>query len=187
MVQGLHGGIPLSRGEFAVGLRTRSHRRPLFLILMPMSFGMGSPCGSSVLVGPHLITNEGCHWWLLLLLLLHSRLQTPTGRARCQKPKGPSREDSPVRKEKILERKKNTTTIKPSNNKKFDKSKLKVKKKKKKIFKKTEGHKADYSPSTPNKNALAPILNFCSSVASTIMLGSSFHNLVVAGMKHLEY
>ena len=42
---------------------------------------------------------------LLLLLLLHSRLQTPTGRARCQKPKGPSREDSPVRKEKILERK----------------------------------------------------------------------------------
>ena len=44
---------------------------------------------------------------LLLLLLLHSRLQTPTGRARCQKPKGPSREDSPVRKEKILDRKKN--------------------------------------------------------------------------------
>ena len=58
MVQGLPGGIPLSRGEFAVGLRTRSHRRPLFLILMPMSFGMGSPCGSSVLVGSHLITNE---------------------------------------------------------------------------------------------------------------------------------
>ena len=125
--------------------------------------------------------------YLLLLLLLHSRLQTPTGRARCQKPKGPSREDSPVRKEKILERKKNTTTIKPSNNnKKFDKSKLKVKKKKKNL-KKTEGHKADYSPSTPNKNTLAPILNFCSSAASTITLGSSFHNLVVAGMKHLEY
>ena len=43
----------------------------------------------------------------LLLLLLHSKLQTPTGRARCQKPEGPSREDSPVRKEKILERKQN--------------------------------------------------------------------------------
>ena len=40
--------------------------------------------------------------WIRLLslsLLLHSRLQTPTGRARCQKPEGPSREDSPVRKE----------------------------------------------------------------------------------------
>ena len=49
-----------------MGLRTRSHRRPLFLILMQMSFGMGSPCGSSVLVGSHLITNEGCHWWLAL-------------------------------------------------------------------------------------------------------------------------
>ena len=57
----------------------------------------------------------------------------------------------------------------------------------KKYKKKTEGHKADYSPSTPNKKASAPILNFCSSIASTIMLGSSFHNLVVAGMKHLEY
>ena len=74
--------------------------------------------------------------------------------------------------------------IKLSNNdKKFNKSKLKVNKKKSL----TEGHKADYSQSTPNKKALAPILNFCSSVASTIMLGSSFHNLVVAGMKHLEY
>ena len=52
---------------------------------------------------------------------------------------------------------------------------------------KTEEHKEDYSPSAHNKKALAPILNFCSSVASTIMLGSSFHNLVVAGMKHLKY
>ena len=63
---GLHGGIPLLRGEFAVGLLTRSHRRHLFLIPMPMSFGMGSPCGSCVLVGSHLITTEGCHWWLAL-------------------------------------------------------------------------------------------------------------------------
>ena len=74
--------------------------------------------------------------------------------------------------------------IKPNNNKKFDKTKLEVKKKK---YLETEGHKADYSPSTPSRGALAPILNFCSSVASTIMLGSSFHNLDVAGMKHLAY
>ena len=101
---------------------------------------------------------------------------------RPQQGRQPSKE-----RENHWKEKKNTTAIKPSNNnKKFNKSKLKVKKKKK-IFKKTEGHKADYSPSTPNKNALAPILNFCSSVASTIMLGSSFHNLVAEGMKHLEY
>ena len=30
-------------------------------------------------------------------------------------------------------------------------------------------------------------ITFGSSLASTIMLGSSFHNLVVSGMKHLEY
>ena len=39
--------------------------------------------------------------YTLLLLSLHSRLQTPTGRARCQKPEGPSKEDSPVRKRKL--------------------------------------------------------------------------------------
>ena len=44
----------------------------------------------------------------------------------------------------------------------------------------------DYGLSTPNKNALAPSLNFCSSTASIIMLGSSFHNLVAAGLKDLE-
>ena len=38
-------------------------------------------------------------------LLLHSRLQTPTGKARRQKTEGSSREDSPVWKEKTLERK----------------------------------------------------------------------------------
>ena len=42
-----------------------------------------------------------------LLLSLYSRLQTPTGRTRRQKPKGPSREDSLVRKKKTLERKEN--------------------------------------------------------------------------------
>ena len=42
-----------------------------------------------------------------VLLLLHSRLQTLTGRAKSQKPEGPSREDSPVRKEKTSERKEN--------------------------------------------------------------------------------
>ena len=34
---------------------------------------------------------------------------------------------------------------------------------------------------------LTPVLNLWSSWDSTIQLGSSFHNLVVAGMKHLQY
>ena len=38
-------------------------------------------------------------------------------RARCQKPKGPSREDSPVRKEKILDRKKKKINKKYNNDK----------------------------------------------------------------------
>ena len=58
---------------------------------------------------------------LLLLLLLHSRLQAPTGRAKSQKPEGLSREDSPVRKEKISERKENNHEIN-NNNKRFDKT-----------------------------------------------------------------
>ena len=58
---------------------------------------------------------------LLLLLLLHSRLQAPTGRAKSQKPEGPSREDSPVRKEKISERKENNHETN-NNNKRFDKT-----------------------------------------------------------------
>ena len=45
----------------------------------------------------------------------------------------------------------------------------------------------DYGPSTPNKKALAPSLNFCSFAASTVLLGSSLHNLVADEMKHLEY
>ena len=40
----------------------------------------------------------------LWFLLLCFRPQTPTGRAWWQKPKGPSREDSPVRKRKIIGR-----------------------------------------------------------------------------------
>ena len=35
-----------------------------FLFHRPISFGMRSPCGSSVVVGSHLITNKGFHWWL---------------------------------------------------------------------------------------------------------------------------
>ena len=66
MVQGLRGGIPLSRGEFAVFFRTRSHRWPLFLFLVPLSFGMRSPSGSGVLVSSHLIANDGCCWSLAL-------------------------------------------------------------------------------------------------------------------------
>ena len=41
---------------------------------------------------------------VLLAILLHSRVLTPTGRVRCQKPEGPSREDSPAWKEKIIDR-----------------------------------------------------------------------------------
>ena len=37
-----------------------------FSVLMPLSFGMRSPYGSSVLVGSHLITNDSCHWCLAL-------------------------------------------------------------------------------------------------------------------------
>ena len=51
---------------------------------------------------------------------------------------------------------------------------------------KTEEQRVDYNPSTPNKMELSQSLNMCSSVASTIMLGRSLHNLVVDGMKHLE-
>ena len=39
------------------------------------------------------------------LVLLHSRLQTPTGRVGRQKPEGHSREDSPVKKEKTFRKK----------------------------------------------------------------------------------
>ena len=46
------------------------------------------------------------------------------------------------------------------NGKITDATKKKKKKKKKYDGKKTEEPKADYSPSTPNKKALAPILNF---------------------------
>ena len=37
------------------------------------------------------------------------------------------------------------------------------------------------------KNALEPTSNFCRSEDSTTTLGSSFHSLVVLGMKLLEY
>ena len=48
----------------------------------------------------------------LLLLLLSARLQTPTGRAKCHKPEGTSREGNP-KKEKINknEGKKDKNTI----------------------------------------------------------------------------
>ena len=45
----------------------------------------------------------------------------------------------------------------------------------------------DYNLSIPNKKTLAPMLYVCGSATSTIMLGRSFHNLDVFGMKHLEY
>ena len=76
-------------------------------------------------------------------------------------------------------------TTKTNTNKGFGKTKLKVNKIQK-MFK-IEGHEADYGLSTPNRCALAPSLNFCSSAASTVMLGRSFHGLVVVGWKYLEY
>ena len=69
-----------------------------------------------------------------------------------------------------------TRTAKTNNNNKgFGKTKSKVNKIQKHL--KVEGHRVDYSPFTPNKKALAPSLSFCSSAASTIMLGQTFHNL----------
>ena len=73
-------------------------------------------------------------------------------------------------KEREREREKKNTIKLNNNNKTFDRTTLKVNRKKKLKLR-------DYSPSTPSKKALAPILNFCGSVASTIMLGSSFHSL----------
>ena len=114
------GGLPLTTRWVANG---RINDR--FCICFCCGGNLGiSQCGEIVL-------------YKLLLLLLHSRLQTPTGRARCQKPKGPSREDSPVRKEKILDRKKKINKKKYNNDKNqatTTKSLIKVKKKKKKIL-----------------------------------------------------
>ena len=56
--------------------------------------------------------NEGRCYVLLLLLLLSTRLQTPTDRAKCHKPEGTSREGNP-KEEKINknEGKKDKNTI----------------------------------------------------------------------------
>ena len=97
-------------------------------------------------------------------LLLHSRLQTPTERARCHNLLSSQQGRQPS---KLRENFRKKTMIKPNiSNKRFHRTKLNVNKVKE-YLKKTEGHKADYNPSTLNKKALAPILNFCSSVAST--------------------
>ena len=66
------------------------------------------------------------------------------------------------------------TTKTNDNSKGFGKTKLKVNKMQNYV--KTEGHKADYGPSTANRNTLALNLSFCSSAASTVMLGRSFHS-----------
>ena len=79
-------------------------------------FAVGAEAVSSIkdyrLAHSHVFILSG--WILLqtklsLLLLLHSRLQTPTWRARCQITKGPSREGSQVMKEKTLEGNNNKT------------------------------------------------------------------------------
>ena len=54
----------------------------------------------------------------------------------------------------------NTTKTNNDKKKKYGKTELKVKKIRK--YLRTEGRRADYGPSTPNKMALAPSLNFCS-------------------------
>ena len=50
--------------SFRCGLPHSIETKASFLTHTPRSFGMMSPCGSSVVVGSHLITNEGFHWWL---------------------------------------------------------------------------------------------------------------------------
>ena len=87
----------------------------------------------------------------------------------------------------VCDRENHRTNMKATTttNKGFNKTKLKVNKLQK--YLKTEGDRTDYSPYTPNKKALAPNLNFCSFAASTVNIGRSFHNLDVAGMKHLEH
>ena len=56
-------GHPLG-SSLQCGLTHLIKKKASFLNHIPGSFGMRSPCGSSVVVGPHLITNEGFHWWL---------------------------------------------------------------------------------------------------------------------------
>ena len=60
VVQGLHGGLPNSGASWRWA---SAPVRPggLFSVFMPLSFGLQSPCGSSVLVGSHLYTAVGGH------------------------------------------------------------------------------------------------------------------------------
>ena len=73
VVQGLHGGLPNSG---ACWRWASAPVRPggLFSVLMPLSFGLQSPYGSSVLVGSHLYTTGGCYLYLALY---------PSGWASC--------------------------------------------------------------------------------------------------------
>ena len=56
-------GPPFSGRVCVVRFRTQSERS-LYLNYIPSSFGMRSPFGSSVVLGPHLIMNEGFSWKL---------------------------------------------------------------------------------------------------------------------------
>ena len=63
------------------------------------------------------ISHHGVEWYpkfkrmaFLLIIKMPTPMQAPTGRAKCQKARGPSRENSPVRKKKITERIRNNKT-----------------------------------------------------------------------------
>ena len=57
-------GSPLGGSSLRCGFTHSIETKASFLNHIPRSIGMRSPCGSSVVVGPDLITNEGFHWWL---------------------------------------------------------------------------------------------------------------------------
>ena len=57
-------GSPFGGSSLRCGLTHSIETKASFLNHIPRSFGMRSPCGSSVVVGSHLITNEGFNWWL---------------------------------------------------------------------------------------------------------------------------
>ena len=57
-------GSPFRGSSLRWGLTHSIETKASFFNHILRYFGMRSPCGSSVVVGPHLIMNEGFHWWL---------------------------------------------------------------------------------------------------------------------------
>ena len=89
--------------------RVDSSMKRILFALWTGTLMLQSPTWASVDEGDLVDANS---IWLLLLLLLSARLQTPTDRAKCHKPEGTSREGNP-KKEKINknEGKKDKNTI----------------------------------------------------------------------------